>query len=222
MLILVFDASTPVITVALARQEGDGRKVLAEVTITSRGASESLLPTIHAALDLAGERLDDVERILVGVGPGTFTGIRIAVSTARSLALGTGAALSGNSTLAALAAPALAGGHPDVLAVLDAKRGEVFVQRFSGKGSDGIVCAKPEELPAEGSPLLVGDGAIRYRNVLSPLGCIPPDDSPSHRVTATGHVLLADLTPVDAETLVPIYVREPDAEVRRDLNPWSR
>ncbi len=47
-------------------------------------------------------------------------------------------------------------------------------------------------------------------------------DSPLHRVTAVGHVISADLTPVGPEELVPIYVREPDAEVRRDLNPWSR
>lgn len=222
MLILAFDASTPVVTVAVACQEEDSREVLAETNVTSRGASEALLPAAHAVLELVGESLGSVGRILVGTGPGTFTGIRIAVSTARSLSLGTGAALSGNSTLAALAAPALAGAHPDVLAILDAKRGEVFAQRFSGKETGGVVCARPEELPVEDAPLLVGDGAIRYRNVLSGLGHIPPDDSPSHRVTATGHILSADLTPVAAEALVPIYVREPDAEVRRNLNPWSR
>jgi tRNA threonylcarbamoyladenosine biosynthesis protein TsaB len=137
-------------------------------------------------------------------------------------ALGTGAALSKNSTLAALAAPALSC-HTDVLAVLDARRGQVFAQRFSGVDTTTeILCAKPEDLSAEGAPLVVGDGAVRYRDALSALGPIPPDDSPLHRVTATGHVLSADFTPVSAEELVPIYVREPDAELRRDLNPWSR
>ena len=222
MLILAFDASTPVITVAVARQEDDMRHVLAETNTTVRGASETLLPAVHAVFGLAGKGLEDVGPILVGVGPGTFTGIRIAVSTARSLSLGTGAPLSGNSTLAALAAPALAGGHPEVLTVLDAKRGEVFVQRFSNEERGQIVCARPEEVSVDGAPLLVGDGAIRYREVLTGLGHIPPDDSPSHRVTATGHVLSADLKPTQAEDLVPIYVREPDAEVRKDSNPWSR
>jgi tRNA threonylcarbamoyladenosine biosynthesis protein TsaB len=223
MLILAFDASTPVVTVALARADEDGREVLAEIFITARGASEALLPAVHAALDLAGEKLASVERVLVGVGPGTFTGIRIAAATARALALGTGAALSKNSTLAALAAPALSGDNPEVLPVLDARRGQVFAQRFSKVGpTSGISCVKPDDLSAEGAPLVVGDGAMRYRDALSPLGRIPPDDSPLHRVTATGHVLSADLAPVDAEELVPIYIREPDAEVRRDLNPWSR
>jgi tRNA threonylcarbamoyladenosine biosynthesis protein TsaB len=223
VLILAFDASTPVITVAVASANGEAREVLAEVSASVRGASETLLPSVNTALDLAGERLGSVDRVLAGVGPGTFTGIRIAATTARALALATGAALSKNSTLAALASPALSGGQPEVLAVLDARRGQVFAQRFPAAGpATRIYCERPEDLFVEGSPLIVGDGAVRYRAALSALGSIPPDDSPLHRVTATGHVLSADLAPVDADDLVPIYVREPDAEVRRDLNPWSR
>ncbi len=232
MLILALDASTSVVAVAVARAEEragseSGREVLAEIS-GSRGASEVLLPAVHGALDLAGADLGEVERLLVGVGPGTFTGIRIALATARSIALATGATLSKNTTLGALAAPALLGAEkPDVLAVLDAKRRQVFVQRFAGDGTRGeILCEAPEELPArfsvENAPLVVGDGAVRYREVLSGLGHIPSDGSPLHRVTAAGHVLSADLLPVPPEEVVPLYVREPDAETRRDLNPWSR
>ena len=219
MLILALDASTPVTTVALAR--GNGREVLAEVSLTARGASETLLPAIHAALDLAGEDLGSVGRVLAGVGPGTFTGIRIAAATARALSAGAGIPLSKNSTLDALAAPARSYSG-DVLAVLDARRGQVFACRYSEAGpTTGIYCLTPEELSVEGGPLVVGDGAVRYRGALSGLGRIPPEDSPLHRVTAVGHVISADLTPVSPDELVPIYVREPDAEVRRDLNPWS-
>jgi tRNA threonylcarbamoyladenosine biosynthesis protein TsaB len=219
LLILALDASTPVTTVALAR--GNGREVLAEVSLTARGASETLLPAIHAALDLAGEDLGSVGRVLAGVGPGTFTGIRIAAATARALSAGTGIPLSKNSTLNALAAPARSYSG-DVLAVLDAKRGQVFARRYSEDGpTTGIYCLTPEELSVEGGPLVVGDGAVRYRGTLSGLGRIPPEDSPLHRVTAVGHVISADLSPVSPDELVPIYVREPDAEVRRDLNPWS-
>jgi len=218
VLILAFDASTPVTTVALAND----REVLAEVSATTRGASETLLPAVHAALDLAGEDLGSVERVLAGVGPGTFTGIRIAAATARALSAGTGISLAKNSTLDALAAPALSCSG-DVFAVLDARRGQVFARRFSEAGpTTGLYCVRPEELSVEGGPFVVGDGAVRYRESLSGLGRIPPDGSPLHRVTAVGHVISADLTPVDPEELVPIYVREPDAEVRRDLNPWSR
>ena len=219
MLILALDASTPVTTVALAR--GNGREVLAEVSLTARGASETLLPAIHAALDLAGEDLGSVGRVLAGVGPGTFTGIRIAAATARALSAGAGIPLSKNSTLDALAAPARSYSG-DVLAVLDARRGQVFARRYSEAGpTTGIYCLTPEELSVEGGPLVVGDGAVRYRGALSGLGRIPPEDCPLHRVTAVGHVISADLSPVSPDELVPIYVREPDAEVRRDLNPWS-
>ena len=218
MLILALDASTPVTTVALA----DGQEILAEVSVIARGASEALLPAIHGALNLAGEDLSSVERVLAGVGPGTFTGIRIAAATARALSAGTGVPLSKNSTLDALAAPALSCSG-DVLAVLDARRGQVFARRFSDDGpTTGIYCVRPEELAVEGGPLVVGDGAVRYREALSGIGRIPPDGSPLHRVTAVGHVISADLASVGPEDLVPIYVREPDAEVRRDLNPWSR
>lgn len=222
MLILALDASTEVVTVAVARARETGREVLAEISVPSRGASETLLPAAHAALGVAGIELGEVERILVGVGPGTFTGIRIALATARVLAFTTGAVLSINTTLAALAAPALVSAKkPDVLAVLDAKRRQVFVQRFTGDARGEILCVTPEELSAEDVPLVVGDGAVRYRKALSILGRIPSDSSPLHRVTAVGHVLSADLRPVPPEKVVPLYVREPDAEVRRDLNPWS-
>jgi tRNA threonylcarbamoyladenosine biosynthesis protein TsaB len=219
LLILALDASTPVTTVALAR--GNGREVLSEVSLTARGASETLLPAIHAALDLAGEDLGSVGRVLAGVGPGTFTGIRIAAATARALSAGAGIPLSKNSTLDALAAPARSYSG-DVLAVLDARRGQVFARRYSEAGpTTGIYCLTPEELSVEGGPLVVGDGAVRYRGALSGLGRIPPEDSPLHKVTAVGHVISADLSPVSHDELVPIYIREPDAEVRRDLNPWS-
>jgi tRNA threonylcarbamoyladenosine biosynthesis protein TsaB len=228
VLILALDASTPVTTVALAKvaAETDDREVLAEVSVSaggpSGGASEALLSAAHAALGFAGEDLSSVGRVLCGVGPGTFTGIRIAAATARALSLGTGAALARNSTLDALAAPALSCGG-DVLAVIDAKRGQVFVRRFSADGpTSGISCVKPGELSIEGTPLVVGDGAVRYREMLEGVGSIPADWSPLHRVSAVGHVISADLAPVAAEDLVPIYVREPDAEVRRDLNPWGR
>jgi tRNA threonylcarbamoyladenosine biosynthesis protein TsaB len=200
VLILALDASTPVTTVAC----GNGREVLAEISVTARGASETLLPAVHAALDLAGKDLGSVERVLAGVGPGTFTGIRIAAATARALSAGTGIPLSKNSTLNALAAPALSFSG-DVLAVLDARRGQIFARRYSEVGpSTGIYCLRPEELPVEGEPLVVGDGAVRYRGDLSTRGLIPSEDSPLHKVTAVGHIISADLTPVGPEELVPI------------------
>lgn len=241
MLVLAFDASTPVTTVALGRAPEtkpsavEPLEVLAEVSNSSRGASETLLESVEFALRLGGVELSDLDRILAGVGPGTFTGIRIAAATARSLSRASGVPLSAGSTLAALAvvadSDANPGGEREVLAVLDARRREVFVHRFRGNLPVGKVsCVRPEEVFAgsgvsgEGSsePLIVGDGAVRYREVLEGSGRIPPDSSPLHRVSAAGHLLAASLEVVCVEELVPIYLRQPDAEVRREKNPWSR
>ena len=231
MLVLALEASTGVTSAAVARVENGEREVLAEVWAT-RGASEALLPAAHGALDLAGATLEGVARILVGIGPGTFTGIRIAASAARSLSLATGIPLATNTSLAALAAPTLTSAEPEsgVLAVIDARRRQVFAQLFrDGKAIGEVLCVSPGDLAQElqaatrpRSSFVVGDGATRYRDVLSGLGRIPPDVSPLHRTVAAGHVLGADLSPVPPEEVVPVYVREPDAETRRDLNPWSR
>ena len=226
MLILALDASTAAVTVAMARVRDGEREVLAEVSCGSRGASETLLPSVHTALELAGEKLEAVERIVVGTGPGTFTGIRIAVATAHALSSASGIGLCAGSTLAALAAPALSAAETGVLAVLDAKRGQVFAQEFSADGEEGgVLCLKPGELRRRvpsGELLVVGDGAVRYRKEFSALGRIPPDVSPLNRVSAAGHVLASGLEPSPPEKVLPLYVREPDAEVRRDRNPWSR
>ena len=224
MLVLAFDASTPVTTVALARAEDGERQILAEASTAARGASEALLPAVDAVLALAGEELPGVERILVGVGPGTFTGIRIALATARSLSLGTGAALATAGTPDALAAPARSAGFGEVLAVIDARRKQIFVRAYAADTPPGeILCLSPEDLPtAVPGAIFVGDGAVRYREMLGGKGRIPPNESPLHRVSAAGLVAAADLSPVALEKVVPIYVREPDAEVRRDLNPWGR
>ena len=241
-MILALDASTNIVTTVVARAEEEvvpkakrfpglrlEGEILAEISVPGRGASEALLPAVHNALSLSGIDLDQVDLILPGVGPGTFTGIRIALATARSLSLASSAMLSKNSTLAALAAVTLLDTkEPLVLAMLDGKRQQVFAQHFADDGTHGeILCVTPEELLMEDvslkrDMLIVGDGAVRYRSELSALGYIPPDASRLHRVTAVGHILSADFTPVSPGEVVPLYVREPDAEVRRDLNPWSR
>lgn len=216
MIVLAFDASTPVTTVAVGEVQGEERRLLSEVSSTA-GASQTLLEGVRCALELSGVQIADLGRLIAGVGPGTFTGIRIVCATARSLSLSTGVSLSASSTLSALALPALHI-YGEVLTVLDAKRGEVFYRRFP----DGPMrCTEPQEL-AGGAPLVVGDGAVRYRGELSHLGRIPPDGSPLHRVTAAGHILAADMEVVEPDALVPIYLREPDAKVRKGLNPWSR
>lgn len=227
MLVLAFDTSTTIATVAVVRVE-ERREALAEISVAGTGSgssSEALLPAVHSALGLCGIGLGEIDLILVGLGPGTFTGIRISAATARSLAFGSGVSLAGGDTLSALAAPALQGlGEGEsVLSVVDARRGEVFAQRHANGEPGDIFCAAPESLPESmSSTLVVGDGAARYRDRLVRLGRIPSNGSPLHRVTAAGMVSASELTIVSPEELAPIYVRQPDAETRRERNPWSK
>ncbi len=227
MLVLAFDTSTTIATIAVARVE-ERREALAEISVSGTGSgsfSEALLPAVHSALGLCGIGLGEIDLILVGLGPGTFTGIRISAATARSLAFGGGIDLARGDTLSALAAPALSalGNGENVLSVVDARRGEVFAQRH-GNGEPGdILCAAPESLPdSMFATLVVGDGAAHYRDRLGHLGRIPPDGSPLHRVTAAGMVSASELTAVSPDELTPLYVRQPDAETRRERNPWSK
>jgi tRNA threonylcarbamoyladenosine biosynthesis protein TsaB len=188
------------------------------------GHASQLLPLARALLDRAGLTFADVDRIGVGVGPGTFTGLRIGVATARALAQGSGAELVAVSTLRALAAGA---GHDGpVLAVLDARRGEAFAAAYRGDEEliapvavkpdalAGLVADRPEP-PA--SWLGVGDGALAFRDQLEPAAiAVPADGNPCHRVSAVAICRLAARgAPTARDTLVPEYVRLPDAEEAR-------
>ncbi len=188
MLTLAFDTATSQATSALLL-DGD---VLGERV----GSTRTLLRDLEALLDDAGHELGDVDRLVVGVGPGSFTGARMGVATARGLAFSRDLPVAGVSTLDALAA---SGAVP----VIDAKRGEVFVP--------GPSAIAPEALRLETGTTCVGDGAVRYRSVLVAAGLrVPPDEDPRHRPRASVHARLAERFE-PAEALEPVYVRAPDA-----------
>ena len=189
----------------------------------------------HELLGAAGIGWSALERIAVGVGPGTFTGLRVGVATARGLAQSLSCELVGVSSLHALARPALASDapHDTVLAVIDARRGEVFAAAYE-RGELGVeielaaagayapqelaeLLASCEPRPGGGERrwLAVGDGALRYRQQLqAPALSIPGAGSALHLVSAAAICGLAvTVPPAPGVSVVPDYCRRPDAEI---------
>jgi tRNA threonylcarbamoyladenosine biosynthesis protein TsaB len=194
VLTLAFDTATAVATSALV----DGEEVLGE----RASRAQALLEDVDALLRQAGAHPSDLDRLAVGLGPGSFTGVRIGLAVARGLSLSLDLPASGVSTLAALAA-----GAPGALPVVDAKRREVF----SLVDGEPRVLA-PHELALDEGAVCVGDGARRYRSLLEERGAaVPPDDDERHLPRARFHAELAS-DPGPVEDLEPLYLRVPDAE----------
>jgi tRNA threonylcarbamoyladenosine biosynthesis protein TsaB len=194
VLTLAFDTATAVATSALV----DGNEVLGERV----SRAQTLLEDVDALLRQAGAHPSELERLAVGLGPGSFTGVRMGLAVARGLALSLDIPGSGASTLDALSAGAT-GAHP----VIDAKRREVFT---AVDGEPRVVA--PQDLAVAEGVVCVGDGATRYRSLLEARGAdVPPDDDERHLPRARFLVALAgELGSVDE--LEPLYLRVPDAD----------
>jgi len=194
VLILAFDTATGVATSALV---DDGETLAERSSIPAR-----VLEDVDAVLRQGGAQASSLEALVVGTGPGSFTSLRMGLSAGRALAFALDVPLAGVSTLDALAA-----GAPGALPVIDARRKEVFTL------VDGIpVALAPASLTLAPGQICVGDGAVRYRDVLEAAGAeVPPDDSDLHVPRASLHAALAgDFGP--AEQVEPLYVRVPDAD----------
>jgi tRNA threonylcarbamoyladenosine biosynthesis protein TsaB len=188
----------------------------------SPGHTTRLLEEVERAAQAAGG-WSGVERIAVGLGPGSFTGLRVGIATAQALGASAGLPLSGVGTLDGLAL-GIAEAHPtggDPVAVLDARRGEAFAARYSGAGERlwGPWVGTPAalgELLAESpdAALAAGSGAVRFRDELEDRGVeVPDDEDPVHRVAARHVCALAWAKRSAAgQALSPIYLRPPDAE----------
>jgi tRNA threonylcarbamoyladenosine biosynthesis protein TsaB len=225
--ILGIDTATASTAAAVWAPDGPGFEARDDPAPGERPRHASrLLELVEAALDGAGAAWEDVERIAVGVGPGGFTGLRHGIATARALAQGRGLPLAAVSSLEALARGAedAADGRV-VLAVIDARRGEVFAAAWQGaEPLLEAVAIAPEDLAAKlgagrlAGPLAAGDGAVRFREQLERAGALVPDDrSPAHLLSALQVCRLGaagDVT--DRDRLVPDYRREPDAKPRQD------
>jgi tRNA threonylcarbamoyladenosine biosynthesis protein TsaB len=226
--ILGFDTATSATAVGVWAPGGPSVEVRDDPIPGQRPAHASrLLVLIEEALAVTGLGWQEVERLAVGIGPGGFTGLRLGIATARGLAQARDLPLVGVPSLEALAAGAhearaaaaaeeAAEATGPVVAVIDARRGEVFA---ASPGSFEPLAIAPADLAARLTPgsLAVGDGAVPFRDELERAGAVVPvDGSELHRVSALQVCRLgAGREPADRDALLPDYRREPDAKPRQ-------
>ncbi len=232
-----FDTSLASTTACMLRADGQAFATpppSAERLLGPAAHSQELLPELERVMSEGGVGWGDVSTIAVGVGPGTFTGLRIGVATARALAQALALPVAPVSSLEALAAGAgerggLERGDP-VLALIDARRGQVFAALYRhGRRPEQVwqpqvlepasLLARVDALGA--TPLAAGDWALRSRQELERVGAhVPEPDSGLHAVDAVQVCKLArDVEPVAAKEVYPVYLRLPDAEVNMRLTP---
>jgi tRNA threonylcarbamoyladenosine biosynthesis protein TsaB len=218
--VLGFDTSTAATGACVLRADGEAFEVIPDETalLGPPAHAAELMPSLVRVIGESGLGWDDLDAIAVGVGPGTFTGLRIGVATARGLAHARGIELRPVSSLAALAAGI---GAELRLPLIDAKRGEVFAALYRG---DELLwppfAATPETVvervrETAHTPLSAGDGSLRFRETLE-AGGIDIAAAPAHVVRALHVCRLAKgvaATPADA--VLPDYLREPDAKPQR-------
>jgi tRNA threonylcarbamoyl adenosine modification protein YeaZ len=212
VLAVVLDTSTPAVTAAAVRVTS-GVELLAErVTVDGRGHGELLGPAVRAVLADAGARPEDLSAVVVGTGPGPFTGLRVGLVTAAAVAHALAVAAYGVCSLDGIGARTVG----EVLVATDARRREVYwaVHR-DGVRVHGPAVDRPGEVPALLAGLglaparAVGDGALRYADALG----LPVLDEPRYPSAVALAGLAADRirARAPAEALVPRYLRRPDA-----------
>ena len=209
-----------------------------------RSHLELLLPEALRLLKGNGLGLGDIDALAVGTGPGTFSGLRVGVATAKALAQSLELPIAGSSTLEALAlgiATDSRCGDFDILPLIDAKRQQVFAQIYR-KVDEGavtpiseIMCLKPKNLAGELDKingrqyLAAGNGSLAYFDIFAAalkVEVVGREDS-RHRVRASWHLRsLRGATPFDPgnmSNVVPVYIRQPDADrmiLLRKREPW--
>jgi tRNA threonylcarbamoyladenosine biosynthesis protein TsaB len=230
MIVFGCDTATPATAVALRLADGSTLAERHDPAAGERpGHATQLLALAEQLLADVGIDWSQLDRIAVGVGPGTFTGLRVGIATARGLAQSLAIELVPVSSLHALAHRAAQEWRHNLLAVIDARRDQVFIagygptgELFSARvlapgdiGGGGGEGGGGDGLLAESGPwLAVGDGAQRYRSQLQELGIeLPPDTSPLHRIDAGAHCELALAGAGAAAPVLPDYLRRPDAEL---------
>jgi tRNA threonylcarbamoyladenosine biosynthesis protein TsaB len=221
MNILALDTSMGACSAALLRAEGHSRELVARSERMARGHAEALMPMVAAVLAEAHTVASDLDLIAATLGPGSFTGVRIAIAAARGLALATGAKLWGTDSLTVMAQTARAAGletRGEAFAVaVDARRGMLYYALFDAEGGrlDGPSLLAPGDVPARlpaGLSTAVGSGAVLLAEAARGRGRLLDAALPDLEPDAASLALLALAAKEPLPTLRPLYLRPPDAK----------
>ncbi|WP_024796239.1 tRNA (adenosine(37)-N6)-threonylcarbamoyltransferase complex dimerization subunit type 1 TsaB [Tomitella biformata] len=220
MLVLAVDTSTPAVTAGLVRLGADGAAHTLAVrrTVDSRAHAEVLTPQIMACLAEAGAVAADLAAVVVGAGPGPFTGLRVGMVTAASFGDALGIPVHGICSLDAIAQQVFAqeGVEPgELLVVTDARRREIYWARYrAGVRVDGPAVIAPAELDPASADTVAGSPEH------AALFALPVHDAPSPEPAAMVAVAAAALlSGSDPEPLIPLYLRRPDATEPQPRKP---
>ena len=216
MNILALDTSMGACSAALLRHDG---VLFARQERMTRGHAEALMPMVADVMSESGVAFGALDRIGATTGPGSFTGVRIAISAARGLALVTGAKLFGVDSLTVMAKQALAtgiaGGAPFAVAV-DARRGMLYFGLYDGAARklDGPLLIAPDDaanlLPGA-LRTAVGSGAATLAEAAASRGALIAAKLPDLEPSATELAALARDSGETVPVLRPLYLRPPDA-----------
>ena len=199
-IVLAIDTATPAVTAGVVSRDPSGVEVLAErVTVDPRAHAEQLTPNVLGALSDAGLGMADLEAVVIGCGPGPFTGLRVGMATAAAYGHALGIPVYGVCSLDAIGVDTVG----ETLVVTDARRREVYWARYrDGVRIDGPAVNAPPDVPADAS----GVAGSPEHAALFGLPFLPPVYP-----TASGLVRVVDWTSAP-EPLIPLYLRRPDAK----------
>lgn len=233
MLTMAITSSTAVVGVAVGELGAAASEVVHHEVGTDRRHAEELTPLIVRTLADAGAVVGDLDLLVVDIGPGRFTGLRVGLATVRTIALAAELPVVGLTSLEVLAVAEREPGRATV-AVVDARRSEVFQQRFAelsppesngsgravsttgpttGPTVEQPVVGLPEELaPAAKGAIVVGDGADRYAELYQAVEGV--DHRPGRAPAAATMITAAvDRAQVAGNEIAPLYLRDPDVQI---------